>query len=163
MRWIPALFILFLAFVSGLDIVINFKKLTQPRFVMLAWLYLVCLLAILFMPISSDGVTVQIMPPGIGRVNLRQLQVNDLQFYENILMTVPLGVLIKKYLPKIPLTLVAILGIFFGTSFETIQYILSHVFFINRTSDINDVLSNAFGVVVGAVLMLIYRQIKKGE
>ncbi|GAB5055980.1 VanZ family protein [Companilactobacillus alimentarius] len=164
MRWIPALFIVLLVGVSGLDIAINFKKIQHPRFMILSWLYTMYLLAVLFMPIASNGLVIHLTTPRVGRVNLQELQLTNLEFVENIIMTVPLGVIIKKYFSKLPLTLIAILGIILSGSFETVQYVLSHLFLINRTSDINDVISNTLGIVIGAILMLLYRYFKtKGE
>lgn len=161
MRWIPTLFILLLAMVSGLYILVNLRKLPRPYFVLFYWLYFVGLMAVLFMPISINGITVKILPPGLGRVNLYELQLSGIEFYENIIMTVPFGFFIKKVFPKFPLILLVILGILIGSSFESMQYVLSHHFLIDRTSDINDVISNAMGVVIGGVMAMIYNLLSK--
>lgn len=46
-----------------------------------------------------------------------------------------------------------------GSLIETAQFFLSHIFLINRTSDINDVIANALGIVVGAILLIVYEKI----
>ncbi|WP_238706895.1 VanZ family protein [Companilactobacillus halodurans] len=75
---------------------------------------------------------------------------------ENIILTVPLGLLIKRSFPQISIISMAILGFFIGGGIETTQYYLSHIFLINRTSDINDVIANGIGIVIGAILMITY-------
>lgn len=161
MRWIPTLIIFLLAIVSGLYIFGNLRKLSRPYFVLFYWMYFVGLMAILFMPISINGLTVKILPPGLGRVNLYQLQLSGIEFYENIIMTVPFGFFIKKVFKKTPLIFLIILGLLIGTSFESMQYVLSHHFLIDRTSDINDVISNAMGVIIGGVMAMIYHSFSK--
>ena len=76
-------------------------------------------------------------------------------------MTVPFRYKKKKVFPKFPLILLVILGILIGSSFESMQYVLSHHFLIDRTSDINDVISNAMGVVIGGVMAMIYNLLSK--
>lgn len=44
---------------------------------------------------------------------------------------------------------------------ETIQYFLSHWLLIDRTSDINDVLANTTGVLLGAIIIVSYRYLTK--
>jgi glycopeptide antibiotics resistance protein len=99
------------------------------------------------------------MPAGIGQVNLHKLDILELGFAENIILTVPLGFLIKYYLPKISIISMALVGFFTGGLIETTQFFLSHIFLINRTSDINDVIANALGIVVGSILMIAYEKI----
>ena len=48
------------------------------------------------------------------------------------------------------------LGFMLGAGFEIMQYYLSHTFYINRISDINDVLANGIGIVVGFILAIMY-------
>ena len=99
------------------------------------------------------------MPAGIGQVNLHQLDIWELGFAENIILTVPLGFLIKYYLPKISTISMALAKFLIGSLIETAQFFLSHIFLINRTSDINDVIANALGIVVGAILLIVYEKI----
>lgn len=80
----------------------------------------------------------------------------NLGFFENIIMTIPLGILLKWIWPKLSLWRLLELGGLVGTFFETTQYILSQHWLINRSSDINDVISNTLGVIVGGMAVALY-------
>ncbi|WP_125546135.1 VanZ family protein [Levilactobacillus lindianensis] len=157
MRWEPLLLIILLAGLSGLLIVATGRK--RRWFALLVLGYLTGLAAILFTPISFSGTAIYIMPIGIGRVNLTNLGVFNLGFLENIVLTIPLGLLVKWMLPKLSLLDVSLLGLFVGGSVETMQYVLSHDWLINRSSDINDVLANALGILVGGLVVVIFNRI----
>lgn len=159
MRYIPLLFILTIAFCLGLAIFNLVKDFEKRRFNLISLVYLTFLATILFTPISFDGSSVYVMPAGIGQVNLHKLNILELGFAENIILTVPLGFLIKYYLPKISIISMALAGFLIGSLIETAQFFLSHIFLINRTSDINDVIANALGIVIGAILLIIYEKI----
>ncbi|KRK61559.1 glycopeptide antibiotics resistance protein [Companilactobacillus farciminis KCTC 3681 = DSM 20184] len=143
----------------GLIILNLVKDFEKKRFNLVSLVYLTFLAIILFTPISFDGSSVYVMPAGIGQVNLHKLDILELGFAENIILTVPLGFLIKYYLPKISIISMALVGFFTGGLIETTQFFLSHIFLINRTSDINDVIANALGIVVGSILMIAYEKI----
>lgn len=151
----PLLVILTISFFSLLFIANSVKDFSKRQLSLISLVYLTFLGTILFTPISFTGSSVYIMPAGIGQVNLHHIYY-DLGFLENIALTVPLGFLIKRAFPKISMISMAPVGVLIGGSIETMQYILSHMFWINRTSDISDVVSNAIGVVIGATLMLIF-------
>ncbi|WP_201307705.1 VanZ family protein [Companilactobacillus farciminis] len=159
MRYIPLLIILTLAICLGLIILNLVKDFEKKRFNLVSLVYLTFLAIILFTPISFDGSSVYVMPAGIGQVNLHKLDILELGFAENIILTVPLGFLIKYYLPKISIISMALVGFFTGGLIETTQFFLSHIFLINRTSDINDVIANALGIVVGSILLITYEKI----
>lgn len=159
MRWIPLIIILFIAIASGLcllNVVTDFEK---RRFYLVSLVYLTFLGTILFTPISFDGTAVYVMPAGLGQVNLHKLDIFEVGFLENIVLTIPLGFLIKRFFSKTSVISMVLLGFVIGGGIETTQYYLSHFFLINRTSDINDVIANAVGIVVGTVLMIIYEYI----
>lgn len=159
MRFIPLLIILTISIISGLIINYNIKEFEKRHFYLISLVYLTFLGMILFTPISFDGTSVYVMSAGTGRVNLHQLDIIDIGFAENIILTVPLGFLIKKLFPHVSILSMAFTGFMIGGGIETAQYYLSHIFLINRTSDINDVLANALGIVVGAIMMVIYEYI----
>ncbi|WP_125591102.1 VanZ family protein [Companilactobacillus jidongensis] len=155
MRWIPLLVVLSLSFISGLYILGSIDEVKRRSVFLIRLTYLTFLGVILFTPLSFDGVAVYIMPAGIGRVNLHYIYVG-LGFIENIILTIPLGFLIKKIFPNMSLILIVPLSFIMGVGFELTQYYLSHTFLINRVSDINDVIANGIGVAVGATLALVY-------
>ncbi|WP_125572935.1 VanZ family protein [Levilactobacillus huananensis] len=157
MRWEPLLLIILLAGLSGLLIVATGRK--HRWFALLVLGYLTGLAAILFTPISFSGTAIYIMPIGIGRVNLTNIDIFNLGFLENIVLTIPLGLLVKWALPKLSLLDVGLFGLFVGSSIETIQYVLSHHWLINRSSDINDVLANALGILIGGITVAILNRL----
>ncbi|MCT4489129.1 VanZ family protein, partial [Levilactobacillus parabrevis] len=114
MRWEPLLIILLMTCLSGLLIVTTTHK--HRWFALLTLAYLTGLAAILFTPISFSGTGVYIMPVGFGRVNLTNLDAFNLGFAENILLTLPLGLLLKWLVPKLSIWGVGALGLFTGSS-----------------------------------------------
>ncbi len=112
MRYIPLLIILTLAICLGLTIFNLVKNFEKKCFNLVSLVYLTFLVIILFTPISFDGSSVYVMPAGIGQVNLHKLDILELGFAENIILTVPLGFLIKYYLPKFSIISMALAGFF---------------------------------------------------
>lgn len=157
MRWMPVLFLLGISGLSGLIVLINQHKITHRYLAAFGWLYLTGLAIILFTSISYDGTSISIMPSGTGRVNLRNFYLHGLQFWENIILTVPLGILLKKMVPQMPLLVIAILGVIFGGAVESFQYFMSNHWLINRSSDINDVIANAAGIIIGSLAVIVYQ------
>ncbi|MFD1419156.1 VanZ family protein [Companilactobacillus keshanensis] len=156
MRWIPFFVIFSVSFLMAVYILTNVEEFDKRRMALFSLGYLTFIGVILFTPMSFDGRSVYVMPAGVGSVNLHQIYY-DLGFIENIILTIPLGFLIKEYLSEISLFDIIPVGLIIGTTIETLQYGLSHVFLINRTSDISDVVSNGVGIFIGASLFLIYQ------
>ena len=158
MRWMPLFIILTLSLLSGIYLFNNIREFNRRRVSLISLIYVTFLGTILFTPLSFTGTEVYIMPAGIGSVNLSHITY-DLGFIENIALTVPLGFLIKRAFSNISLISMVPVGLMTGAAIETMQYYLSHVFLINRTSDISDVVANGIGIVVGSVLVLVYRYV----
>ena len=161
MRWVPLLVILILGVIAGLVILHNDFDKKQFYFAAISLIYLMILGTIVFTPVSINGLTVLITPKGIGRVNLTQLSINEVGYYENIILTIPLGMLLKFHWSKLSVILVTFLGMLVSVGIETIQYFLSHWLLIDRTSDINDILANTTGVLLGAIIIVSYRYLTK--
>ncbi|WP_125762999.1 VanZ family protein [Companilactobacillus hulinensis] len=158
MRWIPLLVIWFLSLSSGTYIHNSIEDFNSRIIAMVSLFYMTFLGTILFTPLAFDGLNIYIMPAGIGRVNLYHIFV-DIGFVENIILTMPLGFLIKRFYSRTSLLAMIPIGLMTGATIETMQYYLSHVFWINRTSDISDVVSNGIGIVIGASIALAYHYI----
>jgi len=157
MRWDPLLLILLVAGLGGLLILIIGRR---PRWLALLKLaYFTGLAAILFTPISFSGTSLYIMPIGIGRVNLTNLSFSNLGFLENIMLTLPLGLLLKWTWSRLSLFGVGFMGLMAGSSIEITQYFLSQHYLINRSSDINDILANALGILIGGLIITSYLQL----
>ena len=159
MRWLPLLVILCLTGLIGFVTIHQSRDGRQMGVRLLVLGYFAGLGIILFTPISFDGTAVYVMPAGYGQVNLTRLNLFNVGFDENILLTLPLGWLIKRRAPRTPLIVIGILGLIIGGSIEVTQYYMSQHWLINRSSDINDVLANGIGVALGGMAMAIVHQV----
>ncbi|MFC6274968.1 VanZ family protein [Levilactobacillus tangyuanensis] len=161
MRWEPLIIITLMASVAGLFILATGRRHRWAGIIVLT--YLTGLAVILFTPLSFSGTAVYIMPPGMGRVNLTHLDLFNLGFAENIALTLPIGLALKWLAPKLSLLSVGVFGLFVGSGIETFQYILSNHWLINRSSDINDVLANALGILIGGTMVAIYLRLSNKQ
>ncbi|MDF7639821.1 VanZ family protein [Lactobacillus sp. ESL0791] len=81
-------------------------------------------------------------------------EIDQLGFWLNILMAVPLGIIIAvitKYQWK--LKLLTLIGIVFGCLIELTQFILDNLLLAHRWVDINDVIANSLGFIIGYSLI----------
>ena len=78
----------------------------------------------------------------------------EMDFYLNILMTVPLGVYLKL-LSKSTFHQIIGLGLLVGVGIESTQFILDSFLQLSRWIDINDVMTNACGIIVGYLLVAV--------
>lgn len=83
------------------------------------------------------------------------IELNDFSFYLNILMTVPFGMfmitLFKKYTNFFSIVVIS-LGV--GSFIESTQFLLDNLNLMIRFVDINDVIANAIGVLLGYFIVL---------
>lgn len=161
MRWIPLLLIIVVLSLGLLVVNHRFRDSNHYLIIILMFLYFVGLGVILFTPISFDGTSVYITSPGIGNVNKLRLYLHGLGFFENIILTIPLGIIIKRFVSQLPLVILGVVGIIISTGIEVTQYYLSHQFLINRSTDINDIIANTLGIIIGGLLMILYNYRKK--
>lgn len=85
----------------------------------------------------------------------------SISFWLNVIMTVPFGSFLRLiFCKRLQFKLILTVGVIVGLFIETIQFIFDN--FIpgfSRYVDINDLISNAFGVVVGYYLMMLMYKI----
>ncbi|QEA52673.1 VanZ family protein [Loigolactobacillus coryniformis] len=86
-------------------------------------------------------------------VQLQALQNIDPTFYLNIVMAVPLGVYYGLLIPRANIVKVFCVGVLASGFVEVAQYVLDHSILLNRNVDINDVISNVLGVLLGYVAL----------
>lgn len=149
MRWLFSIFVMILISV--------WYYRNRRRANLLEFLYLLALAFTVFTPLSITNLNVSIMPPGTGRVSL-MVDLWHFSVLENVILTVPLGMMIKRHYPHWSLLIV---GLITGGGIECIQYVISHLWLLNRSSDINDVIANAAGVVIGGMMYYIYAKLAK--
>lgn len=89
-------------------------------------------------------------------VNLIPFQGTSVEFFLNILMTIPAGIyfyLWGKRSHKLWKLIIA--GVLLGLFIESCQFVCDLIFDLQRTADIDDVITNAFGVYLGFLTMSI--------
>lgn len=82
--------------------------------------------------------------------NVIPFQATSWEFFLNIVMTIPAGVylyLASEHHRTVPRVLIA--GVCLGLFIESSQFIFDLIFDLQRTADIDDVITNACGVYIG--------------
>lgn len=100
--------------------------------------------------------TQQVAPLMVGNVpvNLIPFWSTTSDFYQNVLMMLPMGVYISLLRPDFKAKHTVLLGLVVSVGIETLQFILDWSVGLSRWVDINDVLTNTFGVLVGWGLVI---------
>lgn len=118
----------------------------------LGFIYLACLGYLCFTPplqvdLSGFG---KMKPFYLGPVPMNPIPFRGigLDFFLNILLTVPLGLLAPLMRP-FKFKKIVLLGVTTGFLIEACQFALDWTFNLNRWVDINDILMNALGVCLG--------------
>lgn len=116
-------------------------------------LYLVSLSYFCFTPAYLSTAAFAKMHPlwvGLAPLNLTPFAGGlGLDFFLNILMTVPLGLYYGLLAPSSRFKTSLILGLGIGLTLETYQFIADQVVDLKRWVDVNDLITNALGVCLG--------------
>lgn len=138
---------------------LKYSKFVQLIATLLFGSYILCVLYLCFYPQTADLSTA-----ATGRVTFHVLgqapvilepftEFYDISFYLNILMTIPAGcfiiLLFQKYLGSAELL---VLSIGIGALIEGTQFLLDNLGLMTRFVDINDVIANMAGVLLGYLL-----------
>ncbi|WP_346015048.1 VanZ family protein [Metabacillus halosaccharovorans] len=124
------------------------------------FLYFFCMVHLVFFPIDVNIGKYANLTPWYMTINFIPLVTIDLKtFLLNIIMMVPFGM----YLPLLnkkyhSLKNVAYHGLLISFSFEVIQAVVKATLGNGRSSDINDLIANTLGAVVG---FLIFNKVTK--
>ncbi|KRL21604.1 VanZ family protein [Lentilactobacillus kisonensis] len=157
-RWLPF-------FVNVTALLIGFKiksrQLSQLSFWQLltigsAAIYVMIIGYLTLAPTSYAFVNNQQVAPmmiGSAPVNLIPFWSTTADFYQNVMMMLPFGVYLALLLPTIRFRNVVLTGAIVGVGIETLQLILDLTINLSRWVDINDVLTNACGVVIGWLMI----------
>lgn len=158
-KWLPyMIYTLVVAF--GTIMVAGQRRRFGQRVTLLTFgVYMIVVGFLTLTPTSyAFGVIATMDPVWVGNVptNPFPLRGVTLDFYLNVLMTVPMGVylgLFKKWRPS----QILIAGLVMGSAIESTQFVLDFVVHLSRWVDINDVLTNAAGVIVGYGLVMLLK------
>ncbi|MCH4169675.1 MAG: VanZ family protein [Lactobacillus sp.] len=115
--------------------------------------YLAALDLLCFTPSQISWAALNDLQPTwlLGRVpaNFIPFYKIDLGFFLNILMTIPLGIYLSLLVKQPSLALSLKAGLICGVTIESSQLLFGAFFDIKRWVDINDVITNCLGVILG--------------
>ncbi|MBZ3775561.1 VanZ family protein [Lentilactobacillus otakiensis] len=94
---------------------------------------------------------------GSAPINLIPFWSTTADFYQNVLMMLPMGVYLGLLLPKFNFKKVLLTGLGVSLTIEGLQFVLDLSVGLSRWVDINDVLTNTFGVLVGWGVLKVLR------
>ncbi|MFD1421464.1 VanZ family protein [Lactiplantibacillus songbeiensis] len=164
LAWLP--FLLLSCFMIGLTIYLwqqpqsALKKLKQLALLGFIWV----LTAFCYTPTAYNfggNVTLQYIQWGPVKLILNPFRHLDLEFWLNVLLTMPLGFLIGWNKPTCTWRRLISLGLLTGLSLETGQFILDWLVNLQRWVEVDDVLTNWTGVIIGfAVYQLLHKRLR---
>ncbi|WP_048000872.1 VanZ family protein [Lactiplantibacillus herbarum] len=96
---------------------------------------------------------------GPVKLNVIPFQQMDIEFWLNVLLTVPLGGLFIWNFPDLPWRRIIWLGLLTGLTLECGQFVLDLLVNLKRWVDIDDVITNWAGFIIGAVIYKILRRL----
>ncbi|ANK60330.1 VanZ family protein [Loigolactobacillus backii] len=153
-QWLP----LVLAVVAGFYIspkILSGKKTVGQKITLLALvIYLISLVALCLVPAFYSVSTHQASYIIVGRaiVIYRPFQDLDLEYWLNAAMTLPLGILLTL-IYRLNWRQLIMIGFLTSLFIETSQFILDQLVNLQRTADIDDLITNTVGVVIGGLVV----------
>ncbi|MHA8137615.1 VanZ family protein [Lactobacillaceae bacterium Scapto_B20] len=129
-----------------------------PRIILMVLfgIYLMCVALLCFTPSLPLPVQLGSYPTlssiMVGRAEVVYMPFQEILtegFWLNVIMTMPMGAFIYLLFRRVNLLKqILTIGLLTGLTIETGQFILDNLFDFHRTVDINDVISNWFGVMI---------------
>jgi len=152
LAWLPFIILTLFTLIASLHIWRRpiTKRYRFKQFVLLLFLWV--LTAFCFTPTNysfSSSVVLPYITLGPTKIIPNPIRQLDLGFWLNVLLTTPLGFLVGWNWPNRPWREIILLGLLTGLSLETGQFVLDWLVHINRWVDIDDVLTNWAGVILG--------------
>lgn len=129
------------------------KSISYLFFFSLFWLYLMQVVSVAVFPFPIDipyekfKPSINLVPFDFGHCDSRRIEQCFRQIYENILLTLPFGI---NFVARIKPRHIFVLAAGVGAVLELIQLAVSLIFRASfRVIDINDIILNALGVLIG--------------
>ncbi|MBP5844710.1 VanZ family protein [Lactiplantibacillus plantarum] len=162
LAWLP-FFLISLMFIVLLYACTRSARTNIQRFKQLSLIaFLWALTAFCYTPTSYNFGTqlvIQYIQWGPVKLNVIPFQQLDIEFWLNVLLTVPLGGLLAWNFPDLPWRRFIWLGFLTGLTLELGQFILDWLVNLKRWVDIDDVITNWAGVIIGAAGYKIARHV----
>lgn len=138
----------------------RFHKVGQRITIMLMAIYLVIICRLCLTPIVFNFMTANRNLHYFHGVpyNLLPFQQLDMEWFLNIMMTIPFGILLYLMWPKLSVGSAIIFGMLFSGFIEGNQFIGDFLFNIGRVADVDDIVTNTLGTVVSFVIMYLLSQ-----
>lgn len=154
-QWLPYLAYIFIMMI-GIGILTGQKRtLGQMVTIVTFGIYLAVVGYLTLTPTAyafGNGPTMKPYWVGSAPTNPIPFRGIELDFYLNILMLVPMGVYLKL-LFKTNFKQIVAIGILIGLGIESTQFVLDSFLNMSRWIDVNDMMTNATGVVIGYVIV----------
>lgn len=158
-QWLPYIAFVFAVLIGVTVLVGRNRRIGQLITIVTFGVYLIVVGYLTLTPTSyAYGVVPTMTPVWVGNVPTNPVPFRGIEFdfYLNIIMMVPMGVYLGL-LRKSRHTHIIWAGIMIGIGIESTQFILDSFLNMSRWVDINDVITNAFGVVIGYLLIFLLR------
>lgn len=150
------LFLLFLLFLVADALWKKRKRNIGHYFIIITFsIYLLCVIQLVFFPIEVNIGKYANLTPWYKTINFIPILTIDVQtFVLNILMLIPFGV----YLPLLhrkfeSIKIVTYYGFFLSLTIEGIQMMIRVICGNGRSTDINDLLANTVGAILGYIVI----------
>lgn len=164
-QWLPYIAYVFVVLV-GMGLLTSKKRTAGQLITIVTFgVYLTVVGYLTLTPTSfAYGIVPTMEPVWVGTVPTNPIPFRgiELDFYMNILMMIPMGVYFGLFRQRSTWQ-ITLIGVLIGTSIESTQFVLDMALHMSRWVDINDVITNAAGVVVGylAVMLLKHSPFKR--
>ena len=138
------------------------KSFSYMFFLLIFWIYMMGVVSVIVFPFpigipnANFKPDINLVPFDFGCCDPRMLSLCIRNLYENILLTIPFGFGIS-FIARIKPSNIVWLAIVVGFVFELSQLVIALIFRSSfRTVDINDVILNAAGVLIGYGIFRIF-------
>lgn len=164
-QWMPYL-VFVLAVIISLSIAIRVRHAMGQLVTLISFgIYLIVVGYLTLTPTSYGfGIIPTMTPFWIGNVPTNPIPFRgiEMDFYLNIMMMIPMGVYLGLFRPSGSWRIL-LSGLAIGVGIESCQFLLDTFLGLSRWVDINDIITNAAGVVIGytAVMALIHSPFKR--
>jgi len=143
-------------------LMLRHHRMVTIRRLITAWAlcgYLVAVVAMTLLPLQVQLGSYANRAPWYEKANFIPIQTIDLRtFLLNIILTVPLGLFLPLVTNIRSGKRVVLLALGFSAAIETVQYVTDVLLSSGRTADVNDLLANTLGALLG---YLTYRGLER--